>query len=94
MQLGNNKNNIIGNNIIKDLEDIRTKTGRFHYLKVETKIVQTITWNNTKQKYQFDPTAELEIWNSRTLYKVIGENYVIFFDGNNPPPNKPPFING
>ena len=89
-----NKNNIIGNNIIKDLEDIRTKTGRFHYLKVETKIVQTITWNNTKQKYQFDPTAELEIWNSRTLYKVIGENYVVFFDGNNPPPNKPPFING
>ena len=81
------------NLITEVLEDIRTKTGAFHFLRVETKILQDIEWNNDKKVYQYDKTLDVS-WNSRVLYRVMGQNSVIFFDGNNPPANKPPFVNG
>ena len=80
-------------NLIETLEDIRTKTGAFHFLRIETKILQDIEWNSSKGIYQYDKTLQVS-WNSRVLYRVIGQNSVIYFDGNNPPPNKPPFVNG
>ena len=87
-----NKGNVVGNNIISSLEDVRTKLGKFHYLKIETKILEDIYWNGTK--YQVDNTFIINNWNQRTLYRVLGGSSVIFFDGNNPPPNLPPFVNG
>jgi hypothetical protein len=81
------------NLITEVLEDIRTKTGAFHFLRVETKILQDIEWNNDKKVYQYDKTLDVS-WNSRVLYRVMGQNSIIFFDGNNPPANKPPFVNG
>lgn len=80
-------------NLIDELEDIRTKTGAFHFVRVETKILQDIEWNDERQIYQYDPTLQVS-WNSRVLYRLIGQNTMIYFDGNNPPPNKPPFVNG
>ena len=80
-------------NLIETIEDIRTKTGAFHFLRVETKILQDIEWNSEKKIYQYDKTLQVS-WNSRVLYRVIGQNTAIYFDGNNPPPNKPPFVNG
>ena len=88
----NSNGEIVGKNIIESLEDIRTKTGAFHYLRVETKTLQDIEWNSANQFYQYDKTLPVS-WNSRVLYRIIRENTVIFFDGNNPPPNKPPFVN-
>lgn len=89
----NKDGEVTGVDIVETLEDVRTKTGAFHFLRVETKILQDIEWNSEKNVYQYDKTLDVS-WNDRVLYRIIGQNTVIFFDGHNPPPNKAPFVNG
>ena len=82
-------------NLITELEDARTKTGAFHFIRVRTKTLQTISWNNTIKTYQYDETSPVTSWNYTSLYQVTGEGGPIYFNGANAPSlNTPPFING
>lgn len=75
-------------NIIDLLEDIRTKAGAFHFIRVKPKVLQPIYYQDGD--YWIDPTMKIEIWNSTCLYPITiidedGNRMEVLIDGNNPP---------
>lgn len=79
-------------NIINQLEDgVRIETGAFHFIRVKTKILSTIIWNEETQSFGFDEVSTVD-WNPGSIYAIQNQrSHVFYIDGNNPPPNIYPF---
>ncbi len=87
----------IGVNLIKDMEDIRLRTGAFHYLRVRTRFEKrlydrTLTKAPTKFPYEIkydlyeEGNLKFSAWNPTSVYEVYNSDgkFLYFIDGRNP----------
>ena len=74
-------------NIIDNYKDIRTDMGEIHYLKVQKKFIEEITYDSSAQQYKLDEVTVLRRWDKNCLYLFnddsLDQQYYI--DGDNPP---------
>lgn len=87
----------IGVNLIEEMEDIRLKTGAFHYLRVRTRFERRLydkNLNKAPTSFPYEITYDLyeagnlkfTAWNPTSIYEVYTDEgeFLYFIDGRNP----------
>ena len=62
-------------NIVDDLEDIRLKTGRFYYVKINPRYVYNIFYLNGQYYRDKDGYNLITVWDASALYNVKNASY-------------------
>lgn len=62
-------------NIIDDIEDVRTQTGRFYYIKITPRYIFDVYVNGSNYYLDSDFQNIISIWDATALYRVKNASY-------------------
>jgi hypothetical protein len=65
----------INHNLVKDMEDIRLKTGRFYYVKINPRYIYDVYYLDGKYYRDKDKYNLITAWDASALYRVKNATY-------------------